>query len=166
MNDPFIVKYADFTVTNVIDENNTFHKLMSVRVAKEMAQTAGLDLVCFNRPQKDKGALCKILDYGKWKYANDKELKKQKQQMKKDTKEIRLSPVIDTGDLDHKVSQIIGFLDEGCDVIVAMYFKGIHKKLFKDGETLLNSVVTRCKDHGTEQTRKKSGDNIALRLSR
>ena len=166
MNDPFIVKYADFTVSNVIDEKGTFHNAMNMRTAKELARVAGLDLVCFNLPQNGKCALCKIVDYGKWKYAHDKELKKQKQQMKKDTKEIRLSPVIDTGDLDHKVSQIIGFLDEGCDVVVAMYFKGIHKKLFKDGEMLLNSVVLRCKDHGTEQTRKRSGDNIALRLSR
>ena len=74
--DPFIVKYAKFRETRLVDQNDNYHPSISVSEAQKKAVEAHLDLVCFNRPGKSELAFCKIVDYGKWKYSNEKSKKK------------------------------------------------------------------------------------------
>lgn len=164
MSNPFVVKYVDFNFTSLLDADNKFHKSVRIKDAKNMAREANLDLVCFNIPKKGENPLCKIIDYGKWKYHNKKERKKQKILTRHEVKEIQLTPVIDTNDLNHKIGQIIGFLKHKDDVVVIMKFKGIHKKLYLTGEKLLDQVVGQCKEYGTEQHKKKNKNNISVRL--
>ena len=63
--EPFVIRYADFTVTKLIDEQGTYYERIGISEAKKKAQDAGLDLVCFNKPGKNDIAFCKIVDFGK-----------------------------------------------------------------------------------------------------
>ena len=96
---------------------------MSSRDAYKHAQEAGLDLVKVAPTAKP--PVCKIIDYGKYKYElarKEKEAKKKQKTI--ETKEIRLSPNIDTNDLNTKVNQAKKFLQKGAKVKVSLRFRG------------------------------------------
>lgn len=91
--------------------------------AKRRAREAGLDLVEVS-PQS-KPPVCKIMDYGKWKYAQKKKEQKAKSHAKtSELKGVRLRPNIDTHDLDIKLKKARQFLDEGHKVQFTMLFRG------------------------------------------
>ncbi len=97
--------------------------VVSIKEAMQMAEEAGLDLVKIaptaNPP------VCKIVDYGKYKY---EQLRKEKEARKKqhqvEIKEVRLSPNIDTNDLNTKVGSARKFLSKGDKVKVTLRFRG------------------------------------------
>ena len=91
--------------------------IMSAKEAMFKAQEAGLDLVKI-APQA-KPPVCKIIDYGKYRYElarKEKEAKKKQKTI--DVKEVRLSPNIDTNDLNTKVNAARKFLYGSCPVLV------------------------------------------------
>ena len=161
---PFIVNYVDFKETNLIDAEGKFHGLLHISIAKNRAKDANLDLVCFNKPNGKTPALCKVIDYGKWKYQQDKVDKKAKLNSKKETKEIRFTPVICEGDIEHKVRQIIEFLQDGDDVLVTMRFKGIHHRLRDEGKRIIGVILEKCKEYGKEIHRSQDNNNICVRV--
>lgn len=163
---PFVINYADFIETNLIDSNGDFHKSIHISVAKSKAREAGLDLVCFNKPSGKSPALCKILDFGKWKYQQDKIEKKEKLNAKRETKEVKFTPVIDKNDIEHKVRQIIEFLQDGDDVLITMRFKGIHHRLKDEGRRVVSEILEKCKLYGKECHRKQDNDNISVRMAK
>lgn len=161
---PFVINYADFTETNLIDADGKFLGIVHISVAKSKAREANLELVCFNKPVGRTPALCKILDYGKWKYQQEKSEKKDRHNAKKETKEVRFTPVISEHDVEHKVKQIIEFLEEGDDVLISMRFKGIHHRLKDEGRRIIGEILEKCKAHGKEHHRKQDNDNICVRM--
>lgn len=166
--EPYVINYGAYTrfaEIRLIDSKEVYHNAIHIKKAKDIARESKLELVCFSEPTKDQLALCKIVDYGKWKYHNDKLLKK-KEQHKTVTKEVQLSPVISDHDLAHKAKKTIEFLKDGNEVIVDMRFKGIHHRLVSEGERIINLMISMCKDSGKEVYRKKSNDNISVRLTR
>ena len=97
--------------------------VVTVKQGLEMAERAGLDLVEVS-PQADP-PVCKILDYGKFKYeAQKKAHEARKKQKIISVKEIKLRPNIDTNDLNIKVRAMHKFLDEGDKVKITMRFRG------------------------------------------
>ena len=97
--------------------------IMSAKEAMFKAQAAGLDLVKI-APQA-KPPVCKIIDYGKYRYElarKEKEAKKKQKTI--DVKEVRLSPNIDTNDLNTKVNAARKFLSKGDRVKVTLRFRG------------------------------------------
>ena len=97
--------------------------IMSAKEAMFKAQEAGLDLVKI-APQA-KPPVCKIIDYGKYRYElarKEKEAKKKQKTI--DVKEVRLSPNIDTNDLNTKVNAARKFLSKGDRVKVTLRFRG------------------------------------------
>ncbi len=110
-----------------IDQDNKNLGTMYTKEALKMAFDLGLDLVQVNPPGKDRLATCKIMNFSKWKYENDKKAKeaakKQKEQMVK-VKEIKLRPNIALNDLTLKAKHADEFLAEGCKVQVSFMFKG------------------------------------------
>lgn len=97
--------------------------IMSAKDAMKIAREANLDLVKI-APQA-KPPVCKVIDYGKYRYElarKEKEAKKKQKTM--DVKEIRLSPNIDENDLNTKVGQARKFLAKGDKVKVALRFRG------------------------------------------
>ena len=97
--------------------------IMSAREAYKLAQEAELDLVKI--PPTAKPPVCKIIDYGKYRYEMArKEKEARKKQKVIDIKEVRLSPNIDTNDLNTKVGAARKFLEKGDKVKVTLRFRG------------------------------------------
>lgn len=107
----------------LIGENGEQLGLMSARDALKLAEEAGLDLVKIAPTAKP--PVCRIVDYGKYKY---EQLRKEKEAKKKqkivEIKEIRLSPNIDTNDLNTKVTAARKFITKGDRVKVTLRFRG------------------------------------------
>ena len=97
--------------------------IMSSREAMRLAEEAGLDLVKIAPTAKP--PVCKIVDYGKFKYEQvRKEKEARKKQRTIEIKEIRLSPNIDTNDLNTKINAARKFLTKGDKVKVTLRFRG------------------------------------------
>lgn len=104
-------------------ENGEQLGIMSAKDAMQLALEADLDLVKIAPTAKP--PVCKIIDYGKYKYElarKDKEAKKKQKTI--DIKEIRLSPNIDTNDLNTKIGAARKFLQKGDKVKVTLRFRG------------------------------------------
>ena len=112
--------------------------IMSAKEAYFKAKDAGLDLVKIAPTAKP--PVCKIIDYGKYRYEQARKVKEAKKKQKTiDTKEIRLSPNIDTNDLNTKVNQAKKFLQKGAKVKVSLRFRG-REMAHKDvGREILDS---------------------------
>ena len=107
----------------LIGENGEQLGIMSAREAYRIAQEAELDLVKIAPTAKP--PVCKIIDYGKYRYElarKEKEAKKKQRTI--EIKEIRMSPNIDTNDLNTKVSAARKFLTKGNKVKVTLRFRG------------------------------------------
>jgi len=97
--------------------------VVDIRAALDMAQQAGLDLVEVS-PNADP-PVCKILDYGKFKYeAQKKANAARKKQKVIEVKEIKMRPAIDDHDYDTKMRSVGRFLEEGDKVKVTLRFRG------------------------------------------
>jgi translation initiation factor IF-3 len=97
--------------------------VVSIREAIAAAEEAGLDLVEIS-PNSDP-PVCKILDFGKYKYeAQKKAAEARKKQKTVDVKEIKMRPNIETHDYDVKMRNIHRFLGEGDKVKVTLRFRG------------------------------------------
>ena len=125
----------------LIDQNANMIGVVTFFEAIKAAQEAGLDLVEIS-PQA-KPPVCKIMDFGKYKY----ELKKKAHEVKKKQKtvvlkEIKLRPAISSGDLDIKIKQIKAFLEEGHKVKISITFRGreiVHSSI---GRQIMNKILT------------------------
>lgn len=97
--------------------------VMSIQDARKVAEDAGVDLVKI--APNAKPPVCRVVDYGKYKY---EQLRKAKEARKKqkivEIKEIRISPNIDTNDLNTKINAARKFLEKGNRVKVTMRFRG------------------------------------------
>jgi translation initiation factor IF-3 len=97
--------------------------VMSAREAQKLADEAELDLIKIS--PKAKPPVCKIIDYGKYKYEQTRKEKLAKKKQKViDVKEVRMSPNIDTNDLNTKINHAKKFLAKGARVKVTLRFRG------------------------------------------
>ena len=107
----------------VIDENGDMKGIFSVPDALRMAEAAGLDLVEIS-PNTDP-PVCKILDFGKYKYEQQKKAAEARKKQKIiDVKEIKIRPGIEKHDYEVKMRNARRFLEEGDKVKVTMRFRG------------------------------------------
>ena len=107
----------------LIGEHGEKLGIMSARDAYKMAQEAELDLVKIAPTAKP--PVCKIIDYGKYRYElirKEKEAKKKQKII--ELKEVRLSPNIDTNDLNTKTAAARKFLEKGNKVKITLRFRG------------------------------------------
>ena len=107
----------------LIGEDGEQLGIMSARDAMKLAREANLDLVKIAPTAKP--PVCKIIDYGKYRYEQARREKEARKKQKTiEVKEIRLSPNIDTNDLNTKVNQARKFVSGGNKVKVAVRFRG------------------------------------------
>lgn len=110
--------------------------IMSSRAAYEEAQKAGMDLVMIS--PKATPPVCKIMDYGKFRFEQQKREKEaKKNQHVVEIKEIRMSPSIDVGDFNTKLRNAVKFLADGNRVKVTVRFRGREMAHTDIGEDLL-----------------------------
>jgi translation initiation factor IF-3 len=164
---PFIInKRTNFSIVKLIDHNETFHDKIYILDAIKKATDVGLDLVCFQLPSNDQLALCKIINYGKWKYHDDKSKKKSNSKVTPEVKEIRFTPVIGDNDVDHKLKQVFEFLEGGHEVVMVMQFKGIYRRHFDIGEERMQFILDKCKGIGEVSNYKKMNNQIIVRIKK
>ncbi|MFC7332537.1 translation initiation factor IF-3 [Rhodocista pekingensis] len=120
---PRINREINVRSVRLIDQNGDMVGVVSLRDALISAEEAGLDLVEVS-PNADP-PVCKILDYGKFKYeAQKKANEARKKQKIIEVKEVKLRPNIDDHDYDIKMRNMRRFLEEGDKVKVTMRFRG------------------------------------------
>lgn len=129
----------------VIGQDGEQLGIMSAKEAYLMAKDADLDLVKIAPTAKP--PVCKIINYGKYRYEQArKEKEARKKQKTIDVKEIRLSPNIDTNDLNTKANQARKFLSKGDKVKVTLRFRG-REMAHKDvGREVLNAFYEKLED--------------------
>ena len=123
----------------LIDENGENRGIVAIKEALELASEAGLDLIEIS-PQAVP-PVCKILDYGKYKYETQKRKNEAKKNQKViEIKELKLRPMIDTHDYEVKIKQAKKFLSQGNKVKFTMRFKG--REMSNDmGKNVLNNIL-------------------------
>ncbi len=113
----------------------------------EMAEQAGLDLVEISPNATP--PVCKIMDYGKFKYEQQKrEAEARKKQKTIEVKEVKFRPNTDTHDYDVKMRNVLKFLEKGDKVKVTLRFRGREMAHQDLGRDLLNRVAEDVKDIG------------------
>ncbi len=123
----------------LIDQDGTNHGTVPIQVALEKAAEAGLDLVEIS-PNANP-PVCKLLDYGKYKFqAQKKAAEARKRQKVVEVKEIKLRPMIDDHDYDVKMRAMKRFFEEGDKVKVTLRFRGREMAHQELGTKLLDRV--------------------------
>ena len=139
--------------------------VVSINEALAKASDAGLDLVLIAPTAKP--PVCKIIDYGKYRYElarRDKEAKKKQKVI--EVKEVRLSPNIDTNDLNTKVSSARKFLEKGNKVKVALRFRGREMTRMNSSKYILDDFAEALSDVAViDKTSKAEGRNLIMFLS-
>lgn len=114
--------------------------VMDLRKALELAQSQGLDLAEVS--PNSNPPVCKILDFGKFKYQQKKKAKMAKKNQAVVTlKEIQFRPQTDSHDVDFKVKHIIRFLEEGNKVKASVRFRGRESAHTDLGHALIKQVI-------------------------
>lgn len=149
----------------VIDVDGSQLGIFTVRDAIRLSEERGFDLVEI-APQAVP-PVCKIIDFGKFKYEQQKREKIQKKnQTVSILKEIRLHPNTDVHDFDFKAKHAINFLEEGNKVKVSVMFKGREMAYTEQGEELLNRFIERMDDVAkVESPIKLEGRNMNIILA-
>jgi translation initiation factor IF-3 len=124
----------------LIDEKGEQRGIVPTVEAMEMARRTGLDLVEVSPTASP--PVCKLLDYGKYRFEQEKKLReaKKKQKLVK-LKEIRMQPKIEEHDLAFKTKHIAEFLGEGFKVKVTIRFRGRELAHTERGRDVLNKVL-------------------------
>ena len=138
----------------VVDENGGQLGVLPTEEALKLAKEKGLDLMEVS--PNSRPPVCKIVDYGKFKY----EKKKKEQQAKKKqtvvkVKEIQLRPNTEEHDLDYKFKNVRGFLEDGDKAKVTMLFRGRQITHPDSGKALMNKLAEAVQDIGMMESRPK-----------
>jgi translation initiation factor IF-3 len=113
------------------------HGIVPTQQALEMAREAGLDLV--EVADKERPPVCKIMDYGKFKYSQSKKSHQKTHQQK--LKEIRVRPKTGGHDIQTKVNQARQFLEHNDKVQVNVLFRGREMQHIEEGQRVMNEVL-------------------------
>lgn len=151
-------------MVRLISEDGNQVGIVAVQKALSLAQSKDLDLVEI-APDADP-PVCRIMDYGKYKYKLEiMEKEKRKKQSHIVIKEIKLRPKIDTNDLNTKIKHIERFLKNGNKVKVTVMFKGreiVHKEI---GDNLIDKILKSLEGkYVVDQRPKMEGHNMVMVL--
>ena len=131
----------------LIDEQGEQRGVVSILEALRLAQDAGLDLV--EVAPNAMPPVCKILDFGKFKYEQEKKLREsRKNQTLVKLKEIRMQPKIEKHDLQFKSKHVMEFLEEGNKVKVTIRFRGRELAHTELGRVVLEKLLELLDENG------------------
>ena len=149
----------------VIGEDGAQLGIMSSREATKLAQEAELDLVKIAPTAKP--PVCKIIDYGKYRYElARKEKEAKKKQKTVEVKEVRLSPNIDVNDLNTKVNNAKKFIAKGNKVKVTLRFRGREMAHMQSSKHILDDFADMLKEVASiEKAPKLEGRSMSMVLT-
>ena len=139
--------------------------IVSGKEAQRLAEEAGLDLVKIAPTAKP--PVCKIIDYGKYRYEQARKEKEAKKKQKTiELKEIRLSPNIDTNDLNTKINSAKKFIEKGNKVKVSLRFRGREMAHMNQSKYILDDFAEALADVAVvEKAPKVEGRSIGMVLA-
>ena len=149
----------------LIGEDGEQKGIMPIKEAMRLAQEAELDLVKI--APKAQPPVCKIIDYGKYCYElarKEKEAKKKQKII--EVKEVRLTPNIDTNDLNTKMSSARKFLEKGNKVKITLRFRGREMAHMSKSRYILDDFAESLKDIAVvDKPSKVEGRSMVMFLS-
>ena len=149
----------------LIDDEGNQKGIVPTLEALKLAKEKDLDLVEVS-PNANP-PVCKILDYGKYRFEQEKKLRESKKNQKVlKLKEIRMQPKIGPGDLDTKAKHVQEFLDEGDKVKVTIRFRGRELAHTELGYDVLNEVLKRLTSaYVVEKAPAMDGKTMSMTIS-
>lgn len=159
-----IAKYIPFKWTSLIDDKGVFHKSFNAWDAKKIADEVGLQLVCFKEANGPENPFCKIINFGKWKYENEKNKKKQSTHSKHEAKEIWISPNIENHDLQHKLNKVKEFIHDGNEVNLFLKVEGRDLQHMDIAQSKFDEVIIECAKFSKILDSKKQGNRFWAKL--
>ena len=149
----------------LIDENGEQLGIVSSREAQKIADERKLDLVKIAPTAKP--PVCRIMDYGKYKFDQAKKEKEaRKKQKTVDVKELRLSPSIDTHDVQVKVKKANEFLKDGDKVKISIRFRGREIGHSKVGMQIMEDFAKATEEFGVvDKQPKMEGKSLVMFLA-
>ena len=150
----------------VIGEDGSQLGIMSAAEAQKIADEAELDLIMISPTAKP--PVCRIVDYGKYRY---EQMRKQKDAKKKqktmEVKEIRLSPNIDDNDMNTKANQARKFIEKGDKVKVTLKFRGREMAHLSTGREIMDAFCEKLADIASvDKAAKMEGRNLIATLAK
>ena len=139
--------------------------LFAIRDAQRVADDQGLDLV--EIAPNAEPPVCKVMDYGKFKYQQAMKAKAaRKNQSKVEVKEMKFRPKIDVGDYETKKGHVLRFLKKGARVKITIMFRGREMAHTDIGRDLLNQFAEQCAEVANmDKTPKLEGRMMSIFLS-
>lgn len=167
-------KTASFVRTNfkirvpevrVVDAEGKMLGVMPTRKAQSLAEAQGLDLVEITPSAQP--PVCKIMDYGKFRYEESIRQKQARKNAKStQVKEIKFHAGTDVGDVTRKVKDILGFIEQGNKVKVSLMYRGRENAHRELGTELIERVVELCSEKtSVEQPPKLMGRVLSCLLA-
>ncbi|MFA6171208.1 MAG: translation initiation factor IF-3 [Patescibacteria group bacterium] len=152
----------------LIDENNVRVGVVAIEEARKKAEEAGLDLVEVDPTPNP--SIVKIMDYGQFKYTQEKKSKANQKGKKAEQKSIRLTVRIGKHDLSVRVDQGVKFLQKGHPLLVELQLKGREKAYPQKGEEIMREYLAELeKAEGLslvrDQDLTKKGGRFTIELS-
>jgi translation initiation factor IF-3 len=149
----------------LVGENSEQLGIVTTEEALAKARAAGLDLC--EIAANAKPPVCKIMDFGKFRYEQQKKLKEaRKKQKVVHVKEVKLSPKINEHDYQNKVAHVIQFLEEGDKVKVTMVFRGREGAHPEFGARIIDRVMAEIKEKAhIDRMPKQEGNMLSVILS-
>ena len=149
----------------MIDENGQMRGVMSIDEALRLAEASNLDLVNVS-PNADP-PVCKILDFGKYRYELQKKDKQNKKNQKTtEIKEIRLSTFIEDHDIQVKANTAIKFLRAGDKLKVSLRFRGRERDYQDKGFAVMERFAEAVSEYGdVDKAPKLEGRNLNMFLA-
>lgn len=124
--------------------------VLPTKEALNRARDEGLDLV--EVAPNERPPVCRIMDFGKYKYEKGKKTNKNKSHQTK-TKEIRVRPKTGQHDIDFKVKQAVGFLEHKDKVQVTVMFRGREMAHIEEGRKVMDNIIEMLtEEHGKLET--------------
>ena len=166
-NEVLVNEQINFPEVMVIGPNGEKMGIKNISDALTLSKYAGLDLVLLNSDPKN--PVCKIIDYNKYRYEKQKQIKEAKKKQREqnlEVKEYRLSVSIDVGDFETKLRNAKAYLEKGHKIKVTVRFKGrqlAHPELGKDVIMKFAEKLTDVAD--IEQMPKMEGRSMQLLLA-
>lgn len=150
----------------IIDENGEKLGVKSLSDALNIAYDKKLDLVLV--APNGNPPVCKIMNYGKYKFEQAKKEKEAKKKQKiYELKEIRVTPNTEEHDFNFKVKNARKFLEDGCKVKITVRFRGRELSYAKQGENLLNKFAEELSDVASADKKAVlEGKNMFIILSK
>lgn len=162
---PFVVvNRSGFHKVRLVDDKDNFHEKITIDDALKMSTNSGLDLVCFTNSETEETPLFKLIDFGKWRYSQDKRKKKTARDNKHHVKEVKFTPVIGIHDIEHKVRHIKGMINDDCEIKIIMSLKGTHSYSLVNDK--LEYILAQCQEFSNVINREKQPNAIIIKIAK